>query len=336
LPRTADGIRVFVMGESTHSDEPDHGKEMVRTIAGKAGLGVGADVRMYEEPDDEGGGPEPANPSLEQIFGNSIEALIGNPSYVESLVKKARSHAPKDGMPTFVCISLGDNINEEAGSAVDAVMAAKHGSKVYQAAAKILGHAPSGADGDTLLHIFETQLRKKLELPENKSRLLENQAALTGTLEAGLDEDVLVFFAVGNSHDTDAPGAAPTSRDTANVKGEIPVGASDAATGKPTFWSSVGATIIMPGANVPVGPKRANGLAELVDGTSFSEPNAAGLAALMAKAGLTNVRDIAKALTCPEMGQLAKGVNGAIVPNELAEVIAARTHQAICDHPLPV
>src|SRR5581483_11944600 len=100
LPTRADGVRVFVMGENSHGKEADHGLEMVRTIAGKAGLAQGADIRMYEtkpEPDDDG----PHARTTAELISSSVENVLWVPNDTADLVRRAMRQSPNDGKPTL-------------------------------------------------------------------------------------------------------------------------------------------------------------------------------------------------------------------------------------------
>jgi subtilisin family serine protease len=311
------------MGENTRGHEPNHGKEMVRTIAGKAGLAKGADIRMYETPDD--GGEPDSSATVQEMIKGGVESLIENPKYIGELVQNAHRHSQRDGMPTLVAISVGDSINDEAQSAAEATLAAKKGTPLYRSAFAILHHAPSDRDYDRLFSHYQSHITQALASPDNARRLESNRGDLTRTVADARADRVLVFFAAGNSYETDQANPPGSSKDTALVNGMIAVGATDPKDNSLLDWSSEGAEIALPGSRMPVGPADRRGRASTVEGTSFAGPDATGLAALMVKAGIRDPDTIERILTSSTVSHRVGGSrpNGALEPNEVAAVIQA-------------
>jgi hypothetical protein len=194
-----------------------------------------------------------------------------------------------------------------------------------------------------LFAYYQKRLATEVAKPKNQLRLARNRAELETTLKAARKNGVLVFLSAGNGFEAGASASsrAEYSRDAASVPGMMVVGATDSRTGKLADWSSVGANITMPGTEVPVGARRPNGIATTDEGDSLSAPDAAALAALMIKAGLTNVDEIEAVLMSHTISHPIGGAsaNATLKPDEVAAVVAAAERSrpsASCAARIPV
>jgi hypothetical protein len=325
LPTRADCVRIFVMGEQSHGSNADHGQEMVRTMAGRAGLARGADVRIYA--DDNVADPLPNGAkTLHERIDLMVSWIADIPSYIDDIVKSAQSHAPGDGLPTLVAISRGYSINDGAEEIVNAVIDAHRGSTLWKSARAFLHHPPTDGDYDALFGYVQQRLETELAKPERRRVLDAARASLEDTVRRARAAHVLVFFASGNNFETDDPNPPGSSRDPGAVAGMIVTGASDPRTRELASWSAEGAEIAMPGVGVPVGRRVRKGkFASLVDGSSYSGPDGIGLTALMVKAQVTDLDALERILTSPAIVRHigGKAANATFEPDEVGAVVAA-------------
>jgi hypothetical protein len=281
---------------------------------------------MYETRD-ASDGLDPSS-TARALIDDAVHSLIENPNYAATLVQNAHRHSLRDGKPTLVAISVGDSINDEAQLAAEETIDAPSNAPLHRSAIEILHHAPTGADFPKLFAHYQAEIQSALARPENQEKLRANQAELTRIVKRARGDGVLVFFAAGNSHQVGLPSPPGTAKDTAAVPGMIVVGATDARRGELAAWSGEGANIALPGTDVPVGPAARSGTASIVEGSSFSGPDGAALAALMVKAGIDDVDEIERILTSPMTSHPVGGssVNATIAPDEIAAVVAASAH----------
>ena len=309
LPTSAEGVRVFVIGEQ----DAAHGPSVVRTVAGQStGLAPGADVQLSGRSTSVEGlmNADPRKAEFDKIHAKikkgtaslddlATQGVIGadaNLSAMRVSISEARARLPKppDGKATVVNMSWGESAHRLAEQLAQKVTNGPGGSKVMTAAiAQWEKETGSVFDPDVEEHkagvtaVLRDQIADAIVTKMDSSPPSAAKLALEKEVAAARKDGIIPFNAAGN----DNKMAGPTrGRNFAHdIKGIVTVGNVDI--GKPkdkkddkiTWESADGQVeIAAPGERIPVGEQ--NGNSALVSGTSFSSPYLAGVAALMIKA----------------------------------------------------
>lgn len=308
LPQNAEGVRVMVVGENT----ADHGAAVVRSVAGEhTGLGVGANVSLTG-----------SNATVQQImdkdprkaeFDKIQDKIRAGTATIDDMAKQgvmgadasltkmqlaiadARKQLPKppDGKATMVNMSWGESPYRLAQQLAANMTKGGENAAVKAAAAKWASDNGETFDANNPQHIagaidvlanqIAEQIAKKMDASPSPAK-----KALEKELADARKDGMLVFNSAGNDF---MKGGERGGRNVSHdVKGMITVG--NVKIGDPKnkkddelAWESSGGQveIAAPGSKMPVG-KKTDGSVEHLDGTSFSSPYLAGVAALMVKA----------------------------------------------------
>jgi hypothetical protein len=362
LPTSAEGVRVFALGESPN-EITDHPGAVVRSIAGPIGLGQKADVRLYPsgdqlppdydakaraEWDRRGLAAARGQASLDDTVKAALDDYEGQIWSTSREIKAAQKElpSPPDGKTTVVTLSHGTSPVRSADDAAASGLLNRDSPlwKDVNAERKANGLRPldydNPADVVAARRIVAGKVADKLNDPAVKKRIDTARDDLTKTVADARKQGMVLFAGAGNDHDKLGKGARmPESWDKESIAG-IPgltmVGATDIR--KPLdpkddqvgVFSNDGADISAPGVNMPVGRVKngaGNPVSPNVDGTSFASPYVAGIAALMIKANPKITPDqIDAILRDPTVAKDIRGTtrDGAGAVDPVAAVEAAR------------
>jgi hypothetical protein len=309
LPTSAPHVRIAVMEDTGHDGRLlEHGEDVARAVAGPVGLAQDADLRVFDDY---------KVPTLVQRYDQTASEMIkrGDCSFAElgqcladdlvatvererEVLSAAAASLPKatDGRTRLIVnVSSGAIPIKRAMNSVDELYNPESiqrlkGSRLENELLDLVKGQPDYKDA--LRRALAGAVHDALRRSPTREALAAARGRLEDTVREVRREGVLPFYSAGNSYDYATKYADDTdSLSLKAVKGMIVVGATelgdsvDRAGDRSTAWSSGSAsqpryvTLSTVGQDVPVGPG-----GSLVDGTSFSAPIAASVAALMLEA----------------------------------------------------
>jgi hypothetical protein len=358
LPTRAPHVRIALVGETESDGRLDeHGQDVARAIAGPVALAQDADVRIVDATELERSlvlqQRDPAL-SLEMIesgdctFADLGRCIAGDlcasvDRERELLTAVAATLPPAtDGRTRLIVnVSNGAIPIKRALFCVQDLFTPKGdlrvpmGSRLEHELLDLLRDQPPAQ----LTHLLTRRIAGAVHEALRQSPAREALAAARGRLEQTVHEirkaGVLPFISAGNLYDQATELADDTdSLNLKAVKGDVIVGATalgdalNRGQDRSTSWSSGSAqdphyvTLSTVGADVPVGPDKS-----LVDGTSFSTPIAASVAALMIEANPSlTPDDVERLMTDPRAVRDLPGTRdgaGELDPVAAVELAAA-------------
>jgi subtilase family protein len=310
LASDAEGVKILAVGENPYDPDPNvqsHGGNIARTIGGPCGLARGAVVKLFD-PAIKSFPPERTAPyfqvldlarakrlagghaTMEDAFEAGVGRVIAEQIRYRLEVEKAIEMLPipEDKRTRIVSFSSGISVLRLAQQLVTEIGRTPPQSRIKVDAEAWFGRKiANNADVLALRDAIAAELLARIEKPKVKARIKKEQAELTETVRRARESRIAIFASCGNDYAVGASEAL-TTHVTAGIRGITLVGATaihdpnSRAADRMADFSNPGAHLSAPGVKWPVAPPpNGEGPPADTDGTSYSGPFVASVAALM-------------------------------------------------------
>lgn len=296
LPSSAPNVRLVV----SDSDPAAQGNAVLRAAVGPVGPGQGADAHLlraeHARVDALYDGIDPrGRTSMDQLARTGVDVLTAYVDDHRRELGRIREMAQKDpSRPTVAAMSWGGTVAQTALNLAERAVAAPRGSQLHQEVSRALGRAPTPRDTPAVARMLAERMQRRIDDPQGGQALRDAKASLGRELRDASEQDrVSVFTSMGNGHEDASMLGNPAwgASIIHDVPGHVSVGAT--TLGDPArvgderignFSSDGQVEVAAPGVQTPVGSPGRDGRPTRIDGTSFSTPYVAGVAALMLQA----------------------------------------------------
>ncbi len=309
LPTSAEGVRVFVVGEQRDGDTTlsEHAEEVLQTLGGPLGLAQGATLNVLRSAPDRAALSRVAVGEVRvgRLGHECANFLVAEYARRRNELNDVLKRAPADGHTTFISMSNGMPAAKVASSFATAMTNLPAGSPLRVELAELLRREPTANDEGLLAEFVLRAFHDALEGP-NFDRLARAHQALARDVASARQRGVMIFKSAGNGRvegESQVDERALELNSGMVLVGAIDLGKNplDPVDDEVASFSVEGAVLGAVGVNMPFKGRD-------VSGTSFSTPFAVSVAALMTKANPritpTQIERILKETSVPVRGGL--------------------------------